>query len=487
VQRAANKIRVNAQLIDARNDAHLWAQTYDRPIDDVFAIQSEIAKEIADQLQARLSPAEKNTIEQRPTADVVAFEQYSKAKTLMMLIVGEGAAADRIYREAIDLLKSAIARDPTFHAAFCELVRANDLLYSDGYDHTPERLSAAEEALKKAAELRPDSADTHLAHAEHLYFALRDYKGALAELDIARRDLPNDSRIPELTGYILRRQGKFKEGLRALQQAASFDPRNTDLLSQISVSYQALLRYAEAAAALDRALQIKPDDLGLGVIRAAMDLLWRADPEPMCRFVERVRRQRPESIPDVADNWFACALAERDWPAAEQALTALGNGPCFVDGPIILSRQFGEGLLARAMHDEGRARRAFTTARAAQEQVVQKQKDYAPALCLLGLIDSGLGNKQAALEEGRRATELLPVSEDAINRSTVSAYFAMIAAWTGEKDLAIEQLSFVVQPGVYPPYCTHYGMLKTFPFWDPLRGDPLFEQIVQQFAPTASK
>jgi len=483
VQRAANQIRVNAQLIDARNDAHLWAQTYDRDLADVFTIQSEIAKAIADQLQAKLSPAEKNTIEQRPTADVVAFEKYSKAKTLMMLIVGQGGAADRVYREAIDLLKSAIARDPTFHAAFCELVRANDLLYSDGYDHTPERLRAAEEALKKAAELRPDSSDTHLAHAEHLYFALRDYKGALAELDIARQDLPNDSRIPELSGYILRRQGKFEEGLHALRQAVSLDPRNTDLLSQISVSDLALLRYAEAAGALDRALQIKPDDVGLGVIRAAMDLLWRADPEPMCRFVERVRSQQPASIPDVADNWFACALAKRDSLAAEQALTVLGDGPCFVDGPIILSRQFGEGLLARAIDDEAGARRAFTAARAAQEQVVQAQKDYAPALCLLGLIDVGLGNKQAGLEEGRRAIELLPVSKDAINGPTVSAYFAMIAAWTGEKDLAIEQLSAVVQPGVYAPFCTHYGILKTFPFWDPLRGDSRFQEIVASLAP----
>jgi adenylate cyclase len=482
VQRAGNKVRVNAQLIDARSDRHEWAENYDRPIDDVFAIQSEIAKAIADQLQARLSPAEKNTIEQRPTADVIAFEQYSKAKTLL-LIAGEGGSTDRAYREAVDLLKFAITRDPAFHAAFCQLVLANDRLYAQGYDHTPERLSAAEEALKKAAEIRPDSADTHLARAQHLYFALRDYKGALSELDLARQGLPNDPRVVELTGYILRRQGKFDEGLHALQQAASLDPRNTFLLQQIANSYLDLRRYAEAAATLDRALQIKPNDVVLGVIRAEVDLQWRADPEPMCRFVERVRSERPESIPDVVDNWFRCALTKRDRAGAEQALAALGDNPCLPDAPILLKRDFGEGLLARAMHDEAGARRAFTTARAAQEQLVQKQKDYAPALCVLGLIDAGLGNKQAALEEGRRATELLPVSKDAINGPIVSAYFAMIAAWTGEKDLAIEQLNAVVQPGVDAPFCTQYGILKTFPFWDPLRGDPRFEKIVQLLAP----
>jgi len=384
-------------------------------------------------------------------------------------------------------LKSAIARDPAFHAAFCELVLVNDYLYAQGYDHTPERLSAAEEALKKAAELRPDSADTHLARAQHLYFAVRDYKGALSELDLAREGLPNDPRVVELTGYILRRQGKAEEGLRALQQAASLDPRNTFVLANIASSYRLLRRYADTATTYDRALLIKPDDVGLGVLRAEVNLQWRAGPEPMCRFVERVRSERPESLPDVVDNWFQCALVKRDWAGAEQALAALGDNSFFTDGPIQPKRDFGEGLLARAMHDEVRARRAFTTARAAQEQIVQKQRDYAPALCLLGLIDAALGNKQAALEEGRRATELLPVSKDAINGPIMSAYFAMTAAWTGEKDLAIEQLSAVIQPRVAAPFCTDYGILKTFPFWDPLRGDPRFEKIVASLAPKEPK
>jgi TolB-like protein len=384
VQRAANKIRVNAQLIDARNDAHLWAQTYDRDLADVFAIQSEIAKAIADQLQAKLSPAEKNAIEQRPTADVLAFEQYSKAKTLI-LTVGGGGSVEKDLRQAVELLKSAIARDPGFHAAYCQLVLANERLYSAGYDHTPARLEAAEAALRSASQLRPDSAETHLARAQHLHYALRDYKGALAELDIARRDLPNDPRLFELTGYILRRQGKPEEGLRALEQAVALDPRNVSVLQQISASYLNLRRYAEGAGVLDRALQIVPDNVSLGVIRALLDLEWRADPEPMCRFVERVRLEQTASIADVADNWFECALTKRDWTAAEQALIALGDNPFWIDGPIQLHRQFGEGLLARAMHDDARARRVFTAARAAQEEIVEKLKDYGPALCVLGL------------------------------------------------------------------------------------------------------
>jgi len=197
VQRAANKIRVNAQLIDARNDAHLWAQTYDRDLADVFAIQSEIAKAIADQLQAKLSPAEKNAIEERPTTDLTAFDLYSRGKTLL-LPPGIGAGDEVKLREGVDLLNKATDRDPTFHAAFCELVYGNDNLYAQGFDHTPERRAAAEAALRRAEHLKPDSPEAHLARANHLYFALRDYEGAQAELDIAARGLPNDSRIPGL-------------------------------------------------------------------------------------------------------------------------------------------------------------------------------------------------------------------------------------------------------------------------------------------------
>jgi tetratricopeptide (TPR) repeat protein len=186
-------------------------------------------------------------------------------------------------------------------------------------------------------------------------------------------------------------------------------------------------------------------------------------------------------VVDTADIGFLCALAERDWAAAEQALTALGNNPFWGD-LVTLRRQFGEGLLARAMHDEGRAQKAFAAARVEQEQLVQQQKDYGPPVCVLGLIDAALGNKEAALQEGRRAMELLPVEKDAVDGQAVMAYFAIIAAWVGEKDLALQQLA-AAAPTYGAAIATSYGMLKLFPFWDPLRGDPRFEKIVSSLAP----
>ena len=234
VQRAANKVRVNAQLLDARTDAHLWAQTYDRDLADVFAIQSEIAKAIADQLQAKLSPNEKKAIEQPPTTDLAAFDLYSRAKSLL-LTASFSTTGDADLRKAIELLDEAVKRDPSFFDAYCQLAYAHETLYAVlGFDHTPARLALAEAAVQAATRLRPDAAETHLARAQYLYNGLRDYAGALAELEIARRALPNDPRLFELTGYILRRRGQQEEGLQNLERAVELDPRNFFTLQQIA-------------------------------------------------------------------------------------------------------------------------------------------------------------------------------------------------------------------------------------------------------------
>ncbi|HEY0368292.1 MAG TPA: adenylate/guanylate cyclase domain-containing protein [Chthoniobacterales bacterium] len=480
VQRAANKVRVNAQLIDARTDAHLWAQTYDRDLADVFAIQSEIASAIADQLRAKISPNEKAAIAQQPTADLTAFDQFSRAKTL--LLTSElSSEQQKNFLEAVDLLNSAVARDQNFYAAYCELVFAHDQVYALGFDRTPARITAAETALERATQLQADAAETHLARGQHLYYARRDYDGALAELEIAGRSLTNDRRIPATIGYILRRRGQTDESVVALQKAVELDPRNVFTLTQLALTHQLLRRYTDEASVLDHCREIAPEDVNVAGTRALVDLLAHANTQPLHQFIDRVRAERPAALSDTADFWLFCALAERDWPAAEQALLALGTNPLLSDPPIVISRQFAEGLLARAMHDDRRAEQIFSALRAEQAQVVEAQKEYGPAYCLLGLIDAALGNKEAALEEGRRAMELLPVEKDALAGQRLAAYFALIAAWAGEKDVALEQLR-IAAPTPGAALITSYGVLKLLPFWDPLRDDPRFEQIVASFA-----
>src|SRR5215471_1068543 len=482
VQRAANKIRVNAQLIDARNDAHLWAQTYDRDLADVFAIQSEIAKAIADQLQAKLSPTEKKAIEQPPTTNLAAFDLYSRAKSLL-LTAGFSANSDPDVRKAIELLDEAVKRDPSFFDAYCQLARAHEFLFAvSGHDHTPARLALAEAAVQAATRLRPDAGETHLARAGYLYHGPRDYAGALAELEIAQRALPNDPRLFELTGYILQRRGQREEGLRNLERAVELDPRNFFTLQQIALSCQSLRRYAEAIAALDRAVAILPENAETRADRGLVYLFWKADTRPVHQTIDAILAQGPGAIVSAGVIWFVCALAERDPAAAERALVALGDNPCVVERTISLSHSFGEGLVARMNKDEARARSAFETARAQQENIVQAQPDYGPALCVLGLIDAALGRKDLALDEGRRAIALMPVEKDFVNGSLVLEYFAITAAWAGEKELALQQL----EAGLRAPTASlmlSYGALKLFPVWDPLRGDPRFEKIVASLAP----
>jgi tetratricopeptide (TPR) repeat protein len=225
-----------------------------------------------------------------------------------------------------------------------------------------------------------------------------------------------------------------------------------------------------------------PDNVETRANRAEYELFWKGDIRPLRQTIDAILAQGPGAIARAASSWFDCALAERDPAAAERALVALGDNPYWGDGAIFLSRSFGEGLLARMVKDEARARTAFEAARAQQEKIVQAQPDYGPALCVLGLIDAALGRKDLALEEGRRAIALMPVEKDVKNGSLVLQYFAITAAWAGEKELALQQL----EAGLRAPTASlmlSYGALKLLPFWDPLRGDPRFEKIVASLAP----
>jgi len=476
VQRSGNRVRVNAQLVDARTDRQIWGQTYDRDLADVFAIQSEIAKAIAEQLQAKLSPREEKAIERPPTGDIAAFDLYTRAKNLLLIGLSSTMKANLL--QAADLLNQAVSRDPSFFRAYCQLAYAHDALYFLGFDHTAARLALAEAAVQAATRLRPDAGETHLARAQNLYWGYLDYDGALAELEVARPTLPNDSRIFELKGLIQRRQGRWEESTQNLERAIDLDPRNFFTLQQIAISYGVLRRYNEETSVLNRALTIQPTDVDSKVALASIAFHSKADSRPLHQTIDSVRAINPAAVPSIADAWLSCALAERDVAAAKNALNAFGEIP-LTDYAVHLNRPLMEGVIARMTKDAGKARDAFTAARAEQEKAVQTQPNYGPALCALGLIDAGLGRKEEALREGRRAVELLPVEKDAINGPLMIAYSAMIAAWVGNKDLACEQLAIAIRP----PSTVSYGQLKLLPHWDPLRGDPRFEKIVASLAP----
>jgi TolB-like protein/Tfp pilus assembly protein PilF len=479
VRKTGAWLHINAQLIDTRSDTHVWAEEYDRDLKDVFAIQSEIAQKVAERLHARISPAEKLAIERPVTADLTAFDLYSRAKNL--LLAGSFTSSEKAnLLRAADLLNQAVAHDPTFFQAYCQLASVHDQLYHFRFDRTPQRMAVAEAAIESAFRLRPDAGEAHLARARHLYQGYRNYDGASAELEIARQSLPNDARLFELKGYIERRRpgGNQEEALHNLERAIELDPRNSLLLEQTALSYDNLRRYRDEERVLDRVLTLSPNDAETKVSRAFVQLDWKADAGPLRKTIDEIRAKNPADIQSVADSWLNCALAERDGAAAENALAALGENS-FGNETVKYSPAFIEGLIARLTKDDAKARAAFTAARTQQEKLVRARPDDAGPLCVLGLIDAALGRKEEALREGRRAIELLPVEKDAINGVSIVMGLARIAAWVGDNDLACEQLATALR---YPASPT-YGQLKLMPWWDPLRGDPRFERIVASLAP----
>jgi TolB-like protein/Tfp pilus assembly protein PilF len=474
VRRAGTHLRLNAQLIDTRTDTHVWVEQYDRDVNELFAVQSEIAQKIAERLKAKVTSAEKMAIEGKPTTDLVAFELYSRAHQLTP--TNRTSATD--WGEAIDLLNLAVARDPSFFAAYCELAVNHDQLYFFGFDHTLARLAAAEAALQEAFRIRPNAGEAHYVRAWHLYNGYLDYEGALAELEVARRSLPNASGVFFLMGCIQRRQGRWEESMRNFERTLELDPRDVNTLYNIADSCVFLRRYAEQKSKFDRILTIEPNNPVAKAERAFVELNWKADTGPLHQLIDQIRATSPAAMPKIADWWLLCALAERDVVAAKDALLASNESPLGTEA-VHFTRDFAEGVIARMTNDKHKAQLAFTAARAEQEKIVQAQADYGPAWCMLGVIDAALGRKEEALREGRRAVELLPMEKDSINGAQMIKYLAMIAAWVGEKDFACEQLATAARH----PGDLSYGQIKLMPFWDALRGDPRFEKIVASLAP----
>jgi serine/threonine-protein kinase len=481
VQRTGGRVRVSAQLIDARSDVHLWADHYDRPLNDVFAIQSEVAQAIADQLKAKLSAAEKAAIRQRPTSDLVAYDLYVRAEALRTDTSFSSRLKENLL-EATQLLDQAIARDPTFFLAYCRLAEAHDLIYFFGSDHTPARLALANTAIQAALRLRPDSGEAHLALAEHLYRGYRDCQRALAELTLARRALPNDPLVFELTGFIDRRQGRWEKSTSDLKRALELDPRNIFLFQQLSFTYEYQRRYRDLATVLDQTLKLAPFDPETRVARASIDLAQRGDPKSVHTTIEAVVAENPAAATALAERWLYVALCERDDRSVSLSLAAIPTEGLSI-GSIWLPRAYFEAVAAQFRGDAAVARTAFMVARAEVDKTMRGQPDYAQGLIALGLIDAGLGRKDDALREGTQAVALVPIANDAIDGADLIVNLAIIYAWIGEKDLALKQLAETAQL----PSSLDYGWLRLHPVWDPLRGDPRFEKIVASLAPKDAK
>ncbi len=472
VQRAGDKIRVTAQLIDARTDAHQWAEHYDRPLADVFAIQSEIARAIAGQLQAAISPQERAAMTEVPTHDEQAYQLYLRA--LAYWNNYDNAANWRFfYKNTVDLFREATQRDPGFARAFVHMTEVQSLLYFN-YEQTPANGELARGFAETVARLRPGSADARAAMGYYLYYVLRDYPRARDEFAEVVRQSPNDARAYSCLGLIGRRQGRWDEALASLQRSSEFDPANNTNFYNLADLLSGLGRCAELATILDRRIATYPQQSWLHAIKAVLLLNWKADTRA-ARFELALVPAAIDPAGYVTQIQVSCDEFERDFAAAQRRLAAC---PLPVIGLGGQPRAFLEGLNARFRGDAAAAEVAFGQVRSQLETKGIDPSGNPSRLKNLAMAEAALGHKEAALEAGRRVVAAVTPG-DTVDGPQTMIFWAQTLILAGERDEAIRSLQSVGSQ----PYGPTYGDLRLNPLWDPLRDDPRFDSLVASLAP----
>ena len=477
VRREANRIRVNAELVDATTGAHRWTEHYDRELSDIFSINTELAGAIAHQLQAHVTSLEQAEIARSPTHDLKAYDLYLKAKAIDREAIFSNRIGQNLL-QSIGLLDEAVSRDPQFFDAYCFLAFVNDDLYFIGFDHTRERLAISEKAVAAVVKLRPDAAETHLALAIHRYWGYLDYDGARKELALAQKGLPNNADVVSLQAYIDRRQNHWARATEELLRARDLDPHDVHVQQELALTFQFQRRFLDMAAALDRALAMMPQHAAMRILQASVAFQRLGDTRPMRDTIETMIAADPRVGPQLAEYWFRLGCWERDTTIMEKAIAVMPPEGMAVDS-VRFPRSWCEAITAKARGEVSLAHAKLLQARNEIAEIVRKQPNFPVMLSVLGVIDANLGRKDLAVPEGRKAVELLPLSKDSINGAHAIYFLAVIYAWTGEKDLAFQQLQLAASI----PSDVNYGYLLLDPLWDPLRGDPRFEKILSSLAP----
>jgi TolB-like protein/class 3 adenylate cyclase len=476
VQRAANKVRVTAQLIDARTDTHLWADVYDRDLADIFAIQSEIAQKIVTQLKVALSPSEKASLSEKPTHDSQAYDDYLRAKEILRSTdLSNGAQVDQKVAASITLLENAVKRDPNFASAFAVLSQANLLTYYFTPNNPPERLARAETALQTARKLAPDAPDTYLASSLYYYYGKADYDKALGELEGAARTWPNSADVFNLRALIERRLGRWTEATRHFSKAAELDPRNLAVRLPACSTFALLRDYDEAIRLADLGVRDFPESPDGFRRRKAEAALAKGDAKLA---QDTLNQLSPASELDSNTFWlnFDCALHRRDQDAAKHLLSMY---PQIAKNEVIFPQSFFEGIFALSVGNTEKAQAALAEARPALEALIKsnsKDERWTDRLRALAFADAVLGLRAEALQATQRQ---LDATVDPLERPGALVDQAAVLGWLGDKDRALDQLENLAKI----PNGVSYGELRFHPDWDPLRKEPRFEKILEFLRP----
>ncbi len=480
VRRAGNRVRVNVQLINARTDAHLWADTFDRELVDLFTLQSELAERITTALRANLSAREKAGLRIHSTANLEAYEDYLRARDLFRW---SGAGDPRENGEkALRCLQRAIELDPQFALAYTLASRWHAELFWFGYDRTAERLRKAKAAAERALRLQPELGDAHLALGYYYYFGFRDYDRAREKLEIARQATPNDAEVWDAFGSIDRRQGRWEDCLENQEKARELDPRNTSVIWNLSETYALLGRTSEAERAIARGLEVHPGAHLFSLLRGTIELRKRGETAPLREALRGIPREFDPGggVTLVA---LRVSLMERDYAAGARLLSAstheryndtgLGGIAGVLDG-YSFPRAWLAGLIAQGRQDGQAARREFEAARADVEEDLACCPDDPKAIVMLGMVLAALGQTDEAIAQAEAALAMLPISRDAYDGPVLATNAAAIYATLSEKERALELLHSLHGLPMGPTA----GTLRVEPEWDSLRGDPRFEQLL---------
>ena len=464
VRRVGNRVRVNVQLINVANDQHIWAEDYDRELTDVFAIQSDLAQKIAGELRAKLSPTEKAQIERKPTENSEAYLVFVEGHDLLTRPDRLRADTER----AEKLFEKATRLDPNFARAFAALGWVEDWMYHS-FDPTPARKAKALAAAEEAIRLEPDLPEAHLALGFYHYYCERDYRRALDEFAIARKSLPNSADVYLAIGAIQRRQGKWAESTANMEKAASLSPKDSFLLINLADNYRAVDDFEKADRVFDRAIEAAPNSVSARTGKAMLAVDLKGD---LSEIDKQLAQIQPGAVSD-AEGMIGRAyllMLQRKFHAALAILKQLPGEVRGDEKP----KEYLEGALYTFVNDKEQAHSAFQRARSILEKAIQEGSDDASHHMTLALVLAGLGEKDAAIAEGKLAVALLPESQDALDGPKMTLALAQIYAWTGENDSAFELL----ERSLTTPAGVTVSSLKLNPVWDPLRSDARFQALI---------
>ena len=484
VRRDGNRIRVSTELIDASIDKTIWADSYDRDLTDIFAIQSEIAQTIASKLTATLSSDEKKRIEAKPTDNLEAYDLYLQALELIInsrLSTAVGAGLEGPMRAAVSFLERAVRLDPKFTLAYCAAAHAHGLLYRF-HDPTLERRALGDAAIDHAMRLQPDLPEVHLAYAVHLYLSYRDYKRARVQLAIAQRDLANDVEVFLLEARIDRREGRFEKAIKEFNEAIVRDPRNSVSIGDLATTLIITRQFAVAENVYDRLIALAPEQPMLKVQKAFNVTFMQTGNRTAFQSAVAIL---PASMADdraLLSLRLNFTLYGRDWSGAKEVIQEMKDGEdngYFAYAALPVPIGCYSILLARLQGERPEVNAEFVKTREQLNQKVLNSPGSADLLSQLAVVDALLAKKETAIAEAKRATEMLPLSEDAVDGPPLLINLAVVYAWTNELDLAFETLD----PLLKIPSGVFYGPLQLDPLWDPLRKDPRFDKLLAELAP----